>query len=310
MRKYDFNEFKVWCSDIYSLFVRPKNIRMPNKTDQKKYDKLMDYEGVKTEDELEFLRKVDEKIAIFNDPPLSKTLISSIINRYGHMVYGKKKAAVGDMFSFLRKGTDLELEGVELLSKIDKIQYQRNLETVSNEYLVAKPDIICLEKDKIVDVKINWNFNSYLKARTSPLDKKYWFQAQGYCEIFNVSQVEVSFLLLNTPPDLVEKEKLRLLNKFVAGEIERDKFESSMENLDAALTYNNIPVRRRNFKYVVKRVPGIFDDVYKKVEKARAWLADFDNDLVSNLYLVSSDNYLKAEENNTESDSTEPLSSD
>ena len=81
-------------------------------------------------------------------------------------------------------------------------------DTIENDYLVGRCDIFHPKDDKIIDTKISWNVNSFLKSRTSTLSAKYWYQMQGYMELYNVNNAEVVFLLLNTPPELIEREKV------------------------------------------------------------------------------------------------------
>jgi hypothetical protein len=283
------------------LFSIPVGVK-PKKNEYKKYDRLLNQEKDKTEEEIEYLRMMDEKIAIFNDPPLSKTTISALIRQYGKIVYNKKVAAKGDAFSFLKKGTDMEVEAVELLSTIDKTNYTLITENIENKYLLGRCDICRPDLDKVIDTKVSWNVNSFLKARTTPLDAKYWYQMQGYMELYNVNQAEVVFLLLNTPQELIEREKIKLLNKFMIGEIDRDKYEVDMSNIESAFTYSSIPIKRRHFRYLVKREPAIFDKVYSKVEKARLWMNEFERSMRSNVFDVPSVKYAT----NIQEDSTEP----
>lgn len=303
MSKKDFSNFKIWCSEIHSLFSIPKGVTMPKKNELKRYEKLIESSEEKTEEELEFLKMCDEKISVYNDPPLSKTTISALIRQYGWLVYNKKVAQKGDALSFLKKGTDMEGEAVELLSKIDSESYVLQTETISNEYLVGRCDIIT--KDKVIDTKISWNVNSFLKSRTTPLTAKYWYQMQGYMELYNVSEAEVVFLLLNTPPELIEREKVKLVNRFMMGEIDREKYELDLSNIESAFTYSNLPIKRRYFRYKIKRESQIFDLVYRKVEKARNWMQEFEGDMKTNIFVVPSENYLKADKNNTECDTPE-----
>lgn len=299
MAKTDFTQFKIWCSEIHSLLSIPKGVK-PKVNEIKKYEKIINSPDEKTVDELEYIISMDEKFAIFNDPPLSQTTISALIRQYGWKVYNKKIAQKGDALSFLKKGSDMEGEAVELLSSIDKQLYKLETETIENEYLVGRSDIIM--SDKVIDTKISWNVNAFLKAKTTPVSKKYWYQMQGYMELYDVPDAEVVFLLLNTPPELIEREKIKLQNRFMIGEIDREKYELDSDNLESAFTYSSIPLKKRYFRYKIKREPQVFENIYRKVEKARIWMKQFERDMRTNVFIVPSENYLAPEKNNTESD--------
>jgi hypothetical protein len=304
MAKQDFSQYKTWCSEIYSLLITPKGIK-PKQSEYKKYERLINSEEEKDEEDLKFFREFDQRLSILNDEPLGKSAISSLIREYGKIIYNKKIAAKGDALSFLKKGTDMESEGIQLLSSIDKKEYTLVTENTENEYLLGRCDIFCPESDKIIDTKLSWNINAFLKARTTPLSGKYWHQMQGYMELYNVNNAEVVFLLLNTPPELIEREKVKLLNRFMIGEIDREKYELDVENLESAFTYSSLPIKKRYFRYTIKREPNIFEKIYKKVEKARIWMQEFHYEMRKNIFVVPSENYLKSEKNNTEPDTDE-----
>jgi len=309
-KKTDFSQFKVWCSEIHSLLSKPIGVTLPNKTDRKKYERLLNSPDEKDEKDLYFIRDFDYRVALYNDSPLSKATITALLRQYGWAVYNKKAAPKGDALSFLKKGSDMEQEAVDLLSKIDKEKYTLCSEKIENDYIVGRCDILCLAKDKIIDTKVSWNVPAFLKSRTSPMSAKYWYQMQGYMELYNVSEAEVAFVLLNTPPELIEREKVKLLNKFMIGEIDRDKYEIDMGNIESSFTYSNIPIKKRYFKLKVKREPQIWDKIYKKVDKARVWMQEFEWELKSNILFVPSGKYLDPEKDNIEPDTEKSFEND
>ena len=253
---------------------------------------------------LEFRKKNRIRRLMYSPFTLSVLFIVFVISAHSlWKVYNKKVAQKGEALSFLKKGTDMEGEAVELLSSIDKQSYKLEIDKVENEYLIGRCDIIC--PSKVIDTKISWNVNAFLKARTTPISKKYWYQMQGYMELYNVSEAEVVFLLLNTPPELIEREKVKLLNRFMIGEIDREKYELDMDNIESAFTYSNLPIKRRYFRYKIKREPQVFDKVYNKVIKAREWMQQFEKDMKTNIFVVPSENYLNTEKNNIELDTSE-----
>jgi len=302
MKNIDFSKFKFWCSELSNLYSLPRGFNKPSKREMSKYDKIASSSGEKTEEDTLFLEMIDNKMMARYDHPISKSTKSFLIRLYGKSIYCKKIASKGNMFSFLEKGLDMELEAIELMSKIDKTKYERQSDFAENDYITGKCDILSLSKNKIIDTKISWDVNSFLKARIDSVSKKHWYQVQGYMELYNIDKAEVAFVLLNTPPELIERERIKLTNKVMVGEISMEKYELDMSNLDLAYTYNNIPARNRVFRYVVKREPEIFPFLYKKIEKSRLWLEEFHNNMKNNLFVVSSQKYLEVEKNNTEPD--------
>lgn len=305
MKNINFSEFKFWCSELSNLYSLPRGFNKPSKKEMAKYDKIVSSTDEKSEEDRLFLEMIDNKMLARYDHPISKSTQSFLIRLYGKSVFCKKTAAKGNMFSFLEKGLDMELEAIELMSKIDKTKYERQSDFAENDYITGRCDILSLSKNKIIDTKISWDVNSFLKARIDSVSKKHWYQVQGYMELYDIDKAEVAFVLLNTPPELIERERIKLTNKVMVGEISMEKYELDMSNLDLAYTYNNIPVKNRVFRYVVKREPEIFPFLYKKIEKSRCWLEEFHNNMKNNLFVVSSQKYLEAEKNNTEPDPTD-----
>lgn len=305
MKNINFSEFKFWCSELSNLYSLPRGFNKPSKKEMAKYDKIVSSTDEKSEEDRLFLEMIDNKMLARYDHPISKSTQSFLIRLYGKSVFCKKTAAKGNMFSFLEKGLDMELEAIELMSKIDKTKYERQSYFAENDYITGRCDILSLSKNKIIDTKISWDVNSFLKARIDSVSKKHWYQVQGYMELYDIDKAEVAFVLLNTPPELIERERIKLTNKVMVGEISMEKYELDMSNLDLAYTYNNIPVKNRVFRYVVKREPEIFPFLYKKIEKSRIWLEEFHNNMKNNLFVVSSQKYLEVEKNNTEPDPTD-----
>lgn len=135
------------------------------------------------------------------------------------------------------------------------------------------------------------------------LSVKYWMQMQAYLELYDLEVGEVCWVLLNTPPFLIERERTKFTEKYMTGEIEAEKFEEHMERLDLNYDYNIIPRKRKIITFVVNRERSFMEKVSKKVEKCREWMAEFDKIHSDNKKIITlSDKYASnIEEDNTES---------
>jgi hypothetical protein len=306
MKRKDWSTFTLSCSGIDSIFTRPKGVTPLTAKQAERFAKLTAKEE-KTEKELASIAHFERKIATWNDPPLSKTAIIYLTERYAWEKYAKKTAAVGTGLSFLEKGYSVETDAVKMLAKIDKADYQKNEELYSNEYLCGKCDIVA---NRLIEIKSSWNINTFMKVRNYPLSSKYYFQAQGYMELHDQNECEVVFLLLNTPDDLVARERVKLINRFISGEIDRETYEKNCENLAGALSYNNIPMKRRVIRFKVDRDKTIFPLLYEKVIKCRKWLTDFDAVHESGKRIVSLREDYAYKENYPEPDTADPCESD
>ena len=283
--KKDWSDFLLPCSGIEAIFTRPQGVTKLSKKDETHLAKLSLLEE-KTQDDWDKIRAYRAKAELYENPPLSKTAISFLTEKYAWFKYEKKIASKGKLLAFLEKGNVLESTAIKVMSEIDGVTYIKNDEKLHNEFIVGEPDIIHREGGLVIDTKVSWNINSFLKAKNG-LDDKYWFQAQGYMELFNIDKVDVCFLLLDTPDDIIQREFAKVLTSFVMGEIDRETYDEKVESLAGAMVYSNIPMKRRVIRYRVNKEPSVMPVIYKKVEMCRQFLKQFDREHLKNKIIVS-----------------------
>lgn len=281
---------------------KPKGCNDLNKSQRKKYDDLLKKETL-TDSEIIDLGFLNDKIAKFNNPDLSMTAIKYMIKRYAWEKYNKGSLSVVDNKSSIVKGNELEPMAIKCSEEMDGVKYDIPSDFKYNDYIFGKCDGIDNENGKIVDVKVSWAIHSFLPNHISNLSTKYWYQAQGYMELYNLDKAEVKFVLLNTPEYLINKERVKYIEKYQIGEIDSDKYEEEMEKLDLCYDYSKIPKKRKIITFVVNRDKEAIKRVYLKIEKCRKWLKEFDKLHIKNKpILVSSDKYLNVtEEDNPDS---------
>jgi hypothetical protein len=285
MKRNEWLNFPLPCSGIHAIFTNPQSARPLNKKDEAELLKLSLLEE-KTDEDLARIQEIRDKKELFKDPPLSVTAKKYLIERYAWFKYEKKIASSGGFLAFIEKGNILEEQAINIMSEIDNTTYLKNEIKTSNGYIIGCPDIIDIEKGTILDVKVSWNINTFLKARAG-LDDKYWFQAQGYMELFNVETVDICFLLLDTPKDIIEREHSKVLTNFMMGVIDRESYEEKMENLSGAMVYSNIPIKRRIIRYRVNKDKRVMPVIYQRVEKCREFLREYHKEHLKSKIILS-----------------------
>lgn len=287
--------------------AKPKHCTDLTVSQKAAYQKLTTKEelSVKEQETLEIL---NAKLQRFNDPELSVAAKKYLIKRYSWAKYNRGTLPAEQKSSFLIKGNELESDGIEVMKLRDSIDYERPCEFAENAYLFGRCDIISKENNKIVDVKVSWGIHSYLPHHITKLSEKYWWQMQGYMELYNVDHAEVCYILLNTPAHLLERERAKHTEKYLFGEIDCEKYEEEMEKCDLCYDYSKIPAKRKVMTFVVEREPNLMEQVYKKVERCRQWLSDFDRLHTSNKKILTSmeDYAINSKENSAEPDPDEP----
>jgi hypothetical protein len=285
--------------------ARPLGCNDLTKKDLKKQATIL-AKDEKTDDDivdLEFFRQKRDK---FLHPPLSETAKAYLIERYSSEKYNIRRASAGGLLKgTITKGIALEKEGVDLISFLDKIKYQKPDAPVSNDYLIGECDIFCDDSTKLVEVKTSWNAGNFMKnRRVNKLTFQQWCQIQGYMELYDIDFGQVCHVLVNTPPHLIDQEKTNLFKRYTFGELTRDEYEDNLEKYDSIFDYSKIPISKRVIRFDVPRFKEFMPLVYDKIDKCRVWLNEFERAFLSNKIIVTSpEDYINAvnpEEDNTE----------
>ena len=283
MKYKNWDDFKVYCSGISRIMTRPKvGCKDLNKTEIKKRDFLLGQTDL-SEEEKGALAFLNKKRETYLHPPLAITAKSYLVERYSADKYNIRRASAGGPQKWtITKGVALENEGIELLRFLDKIDYKQPDKTTSNDYLIGQCDILCQENKKIVDVKTSWNAANFMqKRRDEKLSFQQWCQIQGYMELYNIDFGQVSYVLVNTPPHLIDQEKANLFRRYTFGELTREDYEEQMERFDSLFDYSKIPMHKRIIRFDVPRSSEFMPKVKEKVELCRLFLNEFERSFLS-----------------------------
>lgn len=292
---------------------KPRKCNDLNKNELKRKEKLLQIPiGDRTEAENERLEFLKKKREVFLDPPLSENAKNFLIEIYSRDRYNIRKAAISRQKPSIAKGYFLEREGLQLLSSIDRVEYLKCKEIVFDDYFYGTCDILCPSGNKIIDIKTSWNATTFMQSRKNQLPAKAWWQMQGYLHLYKIQKGEVCYVLINTPQHLIDQEQANLFRRYTYGEITRDKYDTEYEKLQSLYNYDKIPKTKRVIRFEIDYEPDYIDKAKRKVDLSRVWLNEFEAAFIQNKNILTlAEEYIKnAEEDNTESDTAEPLSSD
>lgn len=303
MEHTDWSKLLISASNISCIMSRPRNCTDLTASQKEKFSTIQS-KGELNENEKKTFDILTAKRQRFNDPPLSAAAKKYLITRYSWEKYNRGTLPVHEKSSCLIKGNELEADAIKMLSKRDRVKYIAGAEFISNEYVFGRCDIYSPERKKVIDIKVSWGIHSYLPNHIATLSTKYWMQMQAYLELYNLDVGEVCWVLLNTPPFLIERERTKFTEKYMTGEIDAEKYEENMERLDLNYDYSKIPRKRKIITFVVNREPNFMEQVSKKVEKCREWMAEFDKIHSDNKKIITlSDKYATSlQEDNPEPD--------
>lgn len=304
MRHKKWDTFKVPCAAINTILSPPRGCTDLNKKEVAQLKKIQAKDEL-LPDDIEKLKVFDEKREKFINPPLSEGAKKYLIGSYGYMKYNTKSARTSiSNKPCVAKGVALEEQGIELVSMVDKKNYQRPTGYIENDYIIGVCDAICLDDKHILEIKTSWNAANFMGVRrTNKLSNAHWAQMQGYLNLYNLDHGTVCFVLANTPPHLVELERASLFNKYLLGEVDREKYEIQTAKLDGIFNFEKIPAKKRIIRFDVKKSEEYIAKVIHRVGLCRDYLTQFDQIFTKNKNIITlAEDYLNA---STEEDTTE-----
>lgn len=200
---------------------------------------------------------------------LSETAKSLCIETWISHKYGIKKDLSN---KYLEKGIVGEEDAITLLSKIDKTFYQNNKARMSNEFITGEWDI--LKDGHIIDTKCSWDAFSFFKhIKETELDKKYYWQLQGYMALTDTKTAEVAYCLIDTPDHLIEKEITNLWYKLGQIDQESQQWQQVEYETRNNLTFSDkIDAKDRVIRFKIERNDEDIQKGYERVIQAREWI--------------------------------------
>lgn len=144
---------------------------------------------------------LNELIAKRDAPPqLSATAKSYCITWVKEQVYAREQDFTS---KYTDKGNACEDEAIVYAG----IDGKKNEQWYENDFITGTPDVVL--SDTIIDIKNSWDcFTFPLFENTIPTTDYEW-QVRGYMWMLNRDKAEVTYTLMNTPTDIVEKEYWR-----------------------------------------------------------------------------------------------------
>lgn len=311
-RKWD--SFKIHAASISKILTNPPSATDLTKAELSNLTKTLEKPD-KEPGDIEFIDKCRKKKDRFLNPALSEGAKNHLIERYFKDKYNSSWVSTGNSYpAFLLKGASLETLAIEILSRVDGVDFTRPTEAKSSDFLMGRPDIFCYDHQKLVDIKIVWNATSFGKLHTQKLSLQTYCQLNAYMEIYGFEEAEACYMLLNTPLYLVEQKQKEIFRKFIDGTLTRDDFDERMSSLASQFDFEKkIPETKRIIRYCVKKDEDLLNRVHQKLPLCREFLAKYDRIFMKNNKIVTlPQDYKKisklsdqTEENNAEPDSDE-----
>ena len=112
---------------------------------------------------------------------------------------------------YLDKGTNQELESINLLNSVRFENYEKNDQRIENDFITGECDI--LTNDKIIDIKTSWSLDTFPELPEDIDSKEYEWQGRAYMLLFNRFEFELVFCMVSTWDEFLTQYDDKALHK-------------------------------------------------------------------------------------------------
>lgn len=287
---YNWDHWKCRCSSISKIMT---NGRGSEPLTPKQWETIKEIEGKiesgkATEKQKLELARLIQKDRDSQKVTLGDTAIAYLLEAYAWETEKMCSITKEMDVEYFDRGRRTEQESINLLKKVDKVDYLKNEYRFENDFLSGIPDVLSLHAvlddlndgppsvARIKDIKSCKDYPAFLYKIHKGLDPGNRDQLAGYGDILECEDLAVVFTLPTMPASIREGYKMKLAYKMNAA-IDQDKeFEAAWVNLERSMIFDHMPASKRVFKVPVQPfTPEEKNSVYERVKHAREWLFNF-----------------------------------
>lgn len=283
-KEINWDTFKVRCSAINDVLAESKSNPSLTESQEKilaRYRKNLDAGKTLTSVQKEEMTYFEVKEKNSNKLILSDTCITYLMTEYAWLTEGMIPVGREQLnLVAAKKGNMTELDGILLLSRVDRIEYKIHKQRIYNEFLSGQIDAYAGEdvmRAKIIaDNKSSWDYPTYLGKLHVKVDNDHKNQLKGYGDITGAKLLYVSHTLVDCPPELIEEARWNLTRKLNAATPESPEVLELWPTWEHSMRFGRIPDHKRVHK--IKIEPFTTHEqgrLYDKVKVCREWLNNF-----------------------------------
>jgi hypothetical protein len=165
----------------------------------------------------------------------------------------------------IMKGRLLESEAISILSVYKGTYLKKNKERRSNDYITGECDLI--SKNGIIsDIKISENIRTFFDVED--VSKNYFCQGQGYMNLWELQNYELTYVLLPDTDEMIERKISRLSFHLVGEDFEKAQ-KQLIHNNDIV---KNMPIEDRIKIFKFDYDPEFMNQVFERVEVCREYI--------------------------------------
>lgn len=208
---------------------------------------------------------------------LSETCKTHLIDVYVSNRYGRRDDIQN---KYITKGLAVEEDSITLYSRIKGEIYFKNEDHLKNTWIKGTPDLFTgatiYNAETVTDIKSSWDIYTYMRTLSKDVNKLYYWQLQGYMDLTGAGSATLAYCLVDTPQQIIEDEKRRLMWKMGCATEESPLFLEACEELQRAMTFGDIDLRERLIEFQIPRNEADIMKMHARVEDCRKWLNEFE----------------------------------
>ena len=236
-------DFRIRCSSVGHIMSDPVSIDASLRTPE--VEAILK-KKVRTDDEKALIKRLKQGQLSEGAKTYIRRLVSQEI--FGVTFEVSSKA--------IAKGLECEEASIALLNRVRGLSLAKNTERRTNRWLTGECDLFNAPRRAGHDLKTSWSLATFPILPVDCEDQLYFFQMQGYMDLWDADEWSVDYAMVDTPERLIGYEPMELH------------------------IVSHIPENLRLTSWVVKRDQSVIDLMHAKVEAAQTYarevLREFD----------------------------------
>ena len=139
---------------------------------------------------------------------LSQTAKSYINQIAKQDFYGYESPVIN---RYLDKGTNQELESIQLLNAVRFEDFQKNAVRKTNDFMTGECDIVTVSS--IIDIKTSWSLDTFPELPEEIDSKDYEWQGRAYMYLYDKPEFELVYCMVSTWDEFLTQYDDKALHK-------------------------------------------------------------------------------------------------
>ena len=189
-------------------------------------------------------------------------------------LYGKTKEFSNQ---YTAKGILCEPAAIQFVSEMMGYgMIEKNTERIENEWMSGECDLNL--SDTVEDIKNSWDIFTFPLFADKLPESDYFYQLQGYMELFGKNKAAVNYCLIDAPEDIIDQQARKISYAAGCTEVDLELHDEVREKL----SYTNIPNELRLKRFEFERDDTVIQAIKDRVVLCREyieseWVKIFEN---------------------------------